>query len=139
MLCLSAWVSGLLQYIDKVVDVLGDAVALWRLVKEIHIFSTCCSRCLPGIWILFPRAPLYLAATCSCALRQSTDAFGRMSSSFHVKRWTPITLQFTLGNLEFFLQAASGSHRVRQSTLLLEEFHIFSSCWLSRFPCAVRT
>ena len=32
-----------LQYIDKAVDV-GDAVALWRLVKEFHLFSTCCSR-----------------------------------------------------------------------------------------------
>ena len=46
---------GVLQYIDKVVDV-GDAVALWRLVKEFHIFSTC-SRCLLGILALFPRAP----------------------------------------------------------------------------------
>ena len=32
----SSWLW-LLQYIDKVVDV-GDAVALWRLVKEFHIF-----------------------------------------------------------------------------------------------------
>ena len=39
----SAWVR-VLQYIDKVVDVPGDAVALWRLVKEFHIFSTCCSQ-----------------------------------------------------------------------------------------------
>ena len=39
---------GVLQYIDKVVDVPGDGVALWRLVKEFHIFSTCCSRCSPG-------------------------------------------------------------------------------------------
>ena len=43
---------GVLQYIDKVVDV-GNAVALWRLVKEFHIFSTC-SRCSLGIWTLFP-------------------------------------------------------------------------------------
>ena len=42
---------GVLQYIDKVVDV-GDA-----LVKELHIFSACCSRCSLGIWTLFPRAP----------------------------------------------------------------------------------
>ena len=46
---------GVLQYMDKVVDV-GDAVALWRLVKEFHIFSTCL-RCLLGFWTLFPRAP----------------------------------------------------------------------------------
>ena len=34
----------------------------------------------------------------------------------------------------FFLRAVSGSFRVRESALLLEEFHIFSSCWLSQFP-----
>ena len=33
-----------------------NAVALWRLVKEFHIFSTCL-RCLLGICTLFPRAP----------------------------------------------------------------------------------
>ena len=37
---------------------------------------------------------------------------------------TRISLQFTLGNLELFLRVASGSHRVRQSTVLLEKFHI---------------
>ena len=26
-----------------------NAVALWRLVKEFHIFSSCCSRSSPGI------------------------------------------------------------------------------------------
>ena len=36
-------------------------------------------------------------------------------------------------------RAVSGSHRVRQSALLLEEFHMFSSCWLSRTPRAIRT
>ena len=46
--------SRVLQYIDKVVDVPGDAVALWRLVEEFHIFSSCCTRCSPGIWTLFP-------------------------------------------------------------------------------------
>ena len=29
-------------------------------------------------------SPLFLAATCPCALRQSTDAFGRISSIFYV-------------------------------------------------------
>ena len=33
---------------------LGNAVALWRLVKEFHIFSSCCSRSSLGIWTLFP-------------------------------------------------------------------------------------
>ena len=61
-----------------------NAVALWRLVKEFHIFSTCCSRSSLGIWTLFLE-PLVLAATCSCALRQSTEAFGRISSFFYVK------------------------------------------------------
>ena len=50
------------------------------------------------------------------------------------EKWTRISLQFTLGNLELFLRAVSGSLRVRQSTVLLEEFHIFSTCWLSLFP-----
>ena len=74
----------LLQYIDKVVDVLGTRVAQWKLVKEFHMFSTCCSRSSPGIWTLFLE-PLVLAATCACALRQSTEAFGRISSIFYVK------------------------------------------------------
>ena len=73
---------GVLQYIDKVVDA-GDTVALWRLVKEFHIFSTCLRCCLEsGPYFL---EPLVLAAICPCALRQSTDAFGRISSIFHVK------------------------------------------------------
>ena len=40
----------------KVVDVPGDAVVLWRLVKEFHTFSSCCSL---FAWNLdfFPRAP----------------------------------------------------------------------------------
>ena len=29
--------------------------------------------------------PLVLAATCPCSLRQSTEAFGRISSIFYVK------------------------------------------------------
>ena len=44
---------------DKVVDV-GDAVALWRLVEEFHIFFTCCSRCLLGIWTFFSGSHLPL-------------------------------------------------------------------------------
>ena len=44
---------------------------------------------------------------------------------FPREKWTPITLQFTLGNLEWFLRAVSASHRVRQSALLVEEFHNF--------------
>ena len=116
-------------------------VALWRFVKEFHIFSTCCSRCSPGIWTLFPRAlcsgshlPLCVATVHGCSWTNFVY--------FLREKWTRISLQFTLGNLELFLRAVSGSGRnlpyLRQSTLLLEEFHIFSSCWLSRLPCAVR-
>ena len=61
-----------------------NAVALWRLVKDFHIFSSCCSRSSPGIWTLFLE-PLVLAATCPCALRQSTESSGRISSIFYVK------------------------------------------------------
>ena len=53
-------------------------------MKEFHIFSTCCSRCSPGIWTLFPRAPCS-GSHLSCALRQSTAALGRISSIFYVK------------------------------------------------------
>ena len=77
----SAWVL-VLQYIDKVVDVPGDAVALWRLVKEFHIFSMCCSRSSPGIWTLFLE-PLVLAATCpvSCdSPRKLLDEFRLFST-----------------------------------------------------------
>ena len=61
-----------------------NALALWRLVKEFHIFSACCSRSSPGTWTLFLE-PLVLAATCPCVLRQSTETFGRISSIFYVK------------------------------------------------------
>ena len=120
---LRSWVVPQLQFIDRVDGVrdgvllvlpsvvhrdrypqcfswcrcLGNAVALWRLVKEFHIFSTCCSRSSPGIWTLFLE-PLVLAATCPCALRQSTAALGRISS-FLREKWTRISSQFTLGNL----------------------------------------
>ena len=87
---------------------------------------------------LISLSPLFWQPLASCALRQSTDALGRISF-FLREKWTRISLQFTLGNLELFLRAVSGSHRVRQFTLPLEDFHIFSSCWLSRLPCAVRT
>ena len=110
---------------------LGNAVALWRLVKEFHTFSKC-SRCLLGIWTLFPEPlvsgshlPLCVATVHGCSWTNFVF--------FLREKWTRISLQFTLGNLELFLQTVSGSLRVRQSTVLLEEFHIFSTCWLSRF------
>ena len=54
-------------------------------MKEFHIFSTCCSFCSPGKSGLYFLEPLVLAATCPCALRQSTAALGRISSIFYVK------------------------------------------------------
>ena len=45
-LCCAQRQSGVLQYIDTVVDV-GDAVALWRLLEEFHIFSLCWLSRLP--------------------------------------------------------------------------------------------
>ena len=108
----------LLQHIDKIVDVPVDAVALWRLVTEFHIFSSCCSRSSPGIWTIFPEPlvsgshlPLCVATVHGCAWKNFVY--------FLPEKWTRISLQFTLGNLELFLRAVSGSHRVRQSTLLL--------------------
>ena len=88
---------------------LGNAVALWRLVKEFRMFSTCCLRSSPGIWTLFPRAPCF---------------------------WQPLDVRCDSPRLllDEFRLFSTGSLRVRQSTVLLEEFHIFSTCWLSRFP-----
>ena len=147
-----------LQHIDKVVDV-GDAVALWRLVKEFHMFSTCCSRCSPGIWTLFPRAPcsdshlrvaravrlesghyflepLALTATCPCALRQSTVAFGRISSIFYVKRGlgSPCSSHLVSGcvSLRCFWKNFTYFHRVGcpgfPAQFALENLDIISTC-----------
>ena len=69
-----------------------------------------------------PCGSVAASVTCPCALRQSTEASGRISF-FHVKSG----LRAPRAVLTLFLQTVSGSHRVRQSTLLLEEFHIFSS------------
>ena len=75
----------MLQYIDKVVDVPGDAVASLEACERIsHIFYVLLALFSWNV-DLISSSPLYLAATCSCALRQSTEAFGRISSIFHVK------------------------------------------------------
>ena len=86
---------GVLQYIDTVVDV-GDAFALWRLVKEFHIFSPCCSRCSPGFWTLFPEPlvsgshlPLCVATVHGCSWTNFVN--------FLREKWTRISLQFTIG------------------------------------------
>ena len=45
-----------LQYIDKVVDVWERGCSMEACERIEHFFK-CCSRCLLGIWTLFPRAP----------------------------------------------------------------------------------
>ena len=73
---------GVLQYIDKVVDV-GTWLLYGGLWKNFTYFLHACAVCLEsGPYFL---EPLVLAAICPCALRQSTDAFGRISSTFYVK------------------------------------------------------
>ena len=65
-----------------------------RLLEEFHIFSACLRR-LPGIWTLLSTSALYLAATCPCALRQSTETFGQITSFFHVKVDSELPAQFS--------------------------------------------
>ena len=121
LLCFSAWVSGLLQYFDKVVDVPAEACG-----KMSHNFFVLLALFAWNL-DLISSSPLFCQplapVRCDSPRRLLTKFF-----QFPREKWTPITLQFTLGNLELFLRPVSGSHRVRQSTLLLEEFHIFSSC-----------
>ena len=104
--------------------------------------------------------PAWVRGCCSTWTRSSMclgtrllyEACERISHIFYVllalfawhrdllrEKWTRISLQFTLGNLELFPRAVPGSHRVRQSTLLLEEFHIFHREGGLGLPCAVRT
>ena len=80
---------GVLQYIDKVVDVPGDTVALWRLVKEFHIFSTC-SRCSLGIWTLFPCAPCSGSHLPLCVATVH-GSFWTNFVHFPREKWTPTT------------------------------------------------
>ena len=116
---------GVLQYIDKVVDV-GDAVALWRLVKEFHIFSTC-SRCLLGIWTLFPLAPCSGSHLPLCVATVHRS-FWTNFVYFLREKWTSSSSRSSHpGNLNIISTSSIWQFRVRQSTLLLEEFHIFSS------------
>ena len=135
----SVWVSGVAVYGQGGRCTWGRGCSMEACGRISHIFFVLLAL---FAWTLdvISSSSLFLAATCPRALRTSTETFGRISSVYLVKSGPPTTFcRVTLGNLELFLRAVSGSHRVRQSTLLLEEFHIFSSCWLSRLPCAVRT
>ena len=67
-------------------------------MKEFHIFSSCCSCCLLGIWTLFPRALCFwqpLAPVCCESPRMLLGEF----PFFPCEKWTRISLQFTLGYL----------------------------------------
>ena len=73
----------MLQYIDKVVDVLGTRLLRGGLWKNFTDFLRARAVCLEsGPYFL---ELLVLAATCPCALRQSMEAFGRISCIFNVK------------------------------------------------------
>ena len=132
--CLLAWVSRWCSTLIRSSMCLGTRFGCSvESCGKFPIFPTCCSRCSPGIRTLFPELlvsgshlPLCVATVHGCSWTNFVF--------FLREKWTRISLQFTLGNLELFLRAVSGSLRVRQSTVLLEEFHIFSTCWLSRFP-----
>ena len=115
----------------------GDAVAPWRLVKEFHIFSTCCSRYSLGIWTLIPRAPCSGSHLLLCV----ATVHGCFLTNFYQflrEKWTPITLQFTLGNLELFLRAVSGriSHTFFVLVVLASLRSSHMKTWTS-FPHAV--
>ena len=139
--CFSLAGFGVLQYIDKIVDVLGTGCSMEACERISHIFYVLLAL-FAGIWTLFPRAPCSGSHLPLCVATVHGCSWTNFVY-FLREKWTRISLQFTLGNLELFLRAVSGSGRnlpyLRQATLLLEEFHIFSSCWLSRLPCAVRT
>ena len=114
-----------LQYIDKVVDV-GGAVALWWFVGGFRRFSSC-SRCLLGSWTLFPRAPLFWQplAPVRCTVHGS---FWTNFVHFLREKWTLSSPRSSHpGNLNIISTSSIWQFRVRQSTLLVEEFHIFSS------------
>ena len=65
-----------------------------------HIFSVL--ALFPWFSDIISTSSLYLAATCSCALRQSTEASGRISYVFHVKVDSEFPAQFAPANPGFF-------------------------------------
>ena len=73
-------------------------VALWRLVKVFHIFSTC-SRCSLGIWTLFPRAPCSGSHLPLCVATVH-GSFWTNFVYFLREKWTPSSPRSShLGNL----------------------------------------
>ena len=98
LLCSSAWVSGCCSTLIWSSSAWGRGCS-----KEFHTYSSCCSRCLLGIWTLFPRAPCIWQPP--APVRCDHGGFLTNFFPFLREKWTPITLQFTLGNLELFLRA----------------------------------
>ena len=119
-----------LQYSDKVVDVPGDTVALWRLVKEFHTFSTCL-RCSLGIWTLFPRAPCSGSHLPLCVATVH-GCFWKNFVYFPHEKWTPSSPRSSHpGNLNI-ISTSSIWQRTNPPVpasvyVLLEEFHIFTT------------
>ena len=105
-------------------------VALWRLVKEFHIFSTC-SRFSPGIWTLFPRAPCSGSHLLLCVATVH-GSFWTNFVYFLREKWTPTSPRSShLGNLNI-ISTSSIWQRTKPPVpasvyVLLEEFHIFST------------
>ena len=104
---------GVLQYIDKVVDVPGDAVwllygGLWKdftyFLRVARVVQLESGRYFQSSLLWQPLAPVV------------ATFHGVDSDYFAFHTWR---------NVELLLRAVSASHRVRQSTLLLEEFHIY--------------
>ena len=77
---------------------MSGLVALWRLVKEFLIFSTC-SRCLLGIWTLFLRAPCSGSHLPLCVATVHGSCWANFVY-FLREKWTPTSPRSShLGNL----------------------------------------
>ena len=130
---------GVLQYIDNVVDVLGTRLLYGGLWKNFTYFLRARAVCLePGPCFLKLLVP---AATCPCALRQSTEVFGRISSLFYVKSGlrAPRAV-LTLVNLNIMSTSSVWqSPRASVNVAFGRISHIFIVTVDSDLPCAVRT
>ena len=87
--------------------------------------------------------PLFLAATCPCALRQSTDALGRISSTFYAKSGLGSPCSSHLEIWNYFYEQYSGSGRTSRTCVTLRCFWK-NSTYFHRVGCpgfsrAVRT
>ena len=84
-------------------------------MEEVHILFTCCSRSSPGIWTLFPES-LVSGSHLPLCVATVNGSFWTNFVYFQREKWTRISLQFTLGNLDFFYEqylAVSACVRLR--------------------------